>query len=70
MSNLKQIRQRLGISQIELAKRVGVSLMSIQLWEREVSTPSEKNQEMLDDVLRELESERVESNDEENNPQG
>ncbi|NLO21050.1 MAG: helix-turn-helix domain-containing protein, partial [Syntrophomonadaceae bacterium] len=36
MENLKQIRKSLGLSQMDLAQKVGVSLLTIQLWERGV----------------------------------
>ena len=54
MENLKQIRKSLGLSQMDLAKKVGVSLLTIQLWERAVSQPNESNKEELHRVIAEL----------------
>ncbi len=54
MENLKQIRKSLGLSQIDLAQKVGVSLLTIQLWERGVSQPNETNKEELHRVIAEL----------------
>ncbi len=52
---LKQRRKALGLSQIDLAKRIGVSLMTVQLWERGVGNPNKENQEKLEQTLKELE---------------
>jgi transcriptional regulator with XRE-family HTH domain len=37
MTALKKRRLALGLSQMDLAEKVGVSLLTIQLWERGVS---------------------------------
>lgn len=58
MENLKQIRKSLGLSQMDLAKKVGVSLLTIQLWERGVSEPNDKNKEILESVLKTLEKKK------------
>ena len=58
MENLKQIRKSLGISQMDLAQKVGVSLLTIQLWEREISKPTEKNKEELERVIAELQQQQ------------
>lgn len=57
LMNLRARRKMLGISQIELASKVGVSLMAYQLWERGVSEPKEENKEKLERVLSQLEKE-------------
>ena len=57
MTRLKKRRKALGLSQMALAKKVGVSLMSMQLWERGVTTPKKENQEKLEKVLKGLEEE-------------
>lgn len=56
-STLKQRRLKLKLSQMALAEKVGVSLMTIQLWERGISTPTDKNKQILESVLKELEME-------------
>lgn len=52
--NLEQTRKQKGITQVELARAVGVSVNTIQAWERNVSTPSPENQKKLDDALEVL----------------
>lgn len=56
--NLKERRKALGISQINLAQKIGVSLLTLQLWERGVGNPRQENQDKLEAVLTELEKER------------
>ncbi len=58
MENLKQIRKSLGLSQMDLAQKVGVSLVTIQLWEREISKPTEKNKKELERVIAELQQQQ------------
>lgn len=58
MENLKQIRKSLGLSQMDLAQKVGVSLVTIQLWERKISKPTEKNKEELERVITELQQQQ------------
>lgn len=58
MENLKQIRKSLGLSQMDLAQKVGVSLMTIQLWEREISRPNEANKIELLRVIAELQQQQ------------
>jgi len=58
MENLKQIRKSLGLSQMDLAQKVGVSLLTIQLWERGVSQPNETNKEELERVIAELQQQQ------------
>lgn len=48
---LKKQREKLNLTQSDVAKSVGVSLTSYQLWEREVSTPNDKNMKKLMKVL-------------------
>jgi len=55
---LKERRRALGLSQIDLARKIGVSLMTIQLWERGVGNPNKGNQEKLERTLKELEKGR------------
>lgn len=54
-NDLRKRRKALGLSQMELARLVGVSLLTIQTWERGVSEPKPENREKLEQVLNELE---------------
>lgn len=54
-NDLRERRKALGVSQMELAKLVGVSLLTVQIWERGVSEPKPENREKLEQVLSELE---------------
>jgi transcriptional regulator with XRE-family HTH domain len=54
-NDLRKRRKALGLSQMELAKLVGVSLLTVQIWERGVSKPKPENKEKLEQVLSELE---------------
>jgi len=58
MTALKKRRLALGLSQMDLAEKVGVSLLTIQLWERGVSEPNDKNKEILGSVLKTLEKKK------------
>lgn len=58
MTALKKRRLALGLSQMDLAEKVGVSLLTIQLWERGVSQPNDKNKEILESVLKTLEKKK------------
>jgi transcriptional regulator with XRE-family HTH domain len=58
MTILKKRRLALGLSQMDLAEKVGVSLLTIQLWERGVSEPNDKNKEILESVLKTLEKKK------------
>lgn len=51
MKNLKELRKAAKLTQVELAVKVGVSLMTIQLWERQVTTPKEENLNKLKEAL-------------------
>jgi predicted transcriptional regulator len=57
-NDLRKRRKALGLSQMELARLVGVSLPTIQTWERGVSEPKPENKEKLEQVLSELEGKR------------
>ncbi len=54
-NDLRKRRKALGLSQMELARLVGVSLLTIQTWERGVGEPKPENKEKLEQVLAELE---------------
>lgn len=49
--DIRKRRKELKLTQIELAKRVGVSMMTVQLWERNVTRPSEENYQKLLEAL-------------------
>jgi transcriptional regulator with XRE-family HTH domain len=51
MDNLKGLRTEKGLTQIDVAVKVGVSLTSYQLWERGASEPSPENLKKLEEVL-------------------
>lgn len=55
MVNIKQWRKENKITQATLAKAVGVSMMTVQLWERAVTSPSEENAVKLENAMRALE---------------
>ena len=48
------IRDRLGISQEELARRVGVSFASVNAWENGRSSPRSRHRERLEEMATEL----------------
>lgn len=56
MKNLKELRKAAKLTQVELAVKVGVSLMTIQLWERQVTTPKDENLNKLKKALNILPS--------------
>lgn len=58
-NDLRKRRKALGLSQMELARLVGVSLLTIQTWERSVSEPKPENREKLEQVLAELEKRKA-----------
>ncbi len=61
MNDLKSIRKDKGISQMTLAQRVGVSLLTIQLWEKGVTKPNEENQIKLEKALESLPDKKQEA---------
>ena len=50
--NIRQLRKSLKLTQSELAVKCGVSLTTIQLWERGVSQPKEENLIKLRQALK------------------
>lgn len=58
-NDLRKRRKALGLSQMGLARLVGVSLLTIQTWERGVSEPKPENKEKLEQVFTELEKRKV-----------
>jgi len=49
--DLKKTRQELGMTQVEVARKVGVSLSTYLLWERGAGKPNEDNAKKLEKVL-------------------
>lgn len=49
--DIKKRRKELGMTQIELAKKLRVSLSSVRLWEVGVTTPTEENMSKLKELL-------------------
>lgn len=60
MSNLKAMRQKYNLTQMNIAKAIGVSINTIAKWENNVSTPSEDNLKKLDNLFSTLRIERGE----------
>lgn len=53
--NLLKVRKKLGMSQFDMAKKIGVSINTYIAWEREVMNPNEANQEKLDLLFSDVE---------------
>lgn len=51
ISNLKEIRVSKGMTQVDLAKLMGVTMNSIARWEQGANKPSEENMDKLKKVL-------------------
>ena len=49
--NLKSLREEKGLTQIDMAIMVGVSLSSFRMWEKGVTKPNEINAAKLKKVL-------------------
>jgi len=49
--NIRKLRKGLKLTQADLAIKCNVSLTTIQLWEREVTTPSKENMIKLKKAL-------------------
>lgn len=50
--DLKNERKKMGYTQIDVAIKVGVSLVSYQMWEKGVSKPNEENKKKLFNILK------------------
>lgn len=50
--DIKKRRKELGLTQYDLAEKVGVSEVSIRKWERGITTPKPENQKKLEEVLK------------------
>lgn len=51
MDNLKELRKQKKLSQIEIAKLIGVTANTYRNWEYGANDPSEENMEKLKEVL-------------------
>lgn len=49
--DIKKLREAAGLTQVEVAVKVGCSLSSFRLWEAGVTTPNDENMKMLKEVL-------------------
>jgi transcriptional regulator with XRE-family HTH domain len=52
MKNLKEIRIDRGMTQVEVARAVGVSIGAYVKWEQQVMNPNEENEKKLKEVLK------------------
>jgi len=52
MENLKEIRLDRGMTQVQVARTVGVSLNTYVKWEQNVMKPNEENMKKLKEVLK------------------
>lgn len=50
--NLKKLRTKLELTQIDVAKACQVSLSSYRMWEKGVTKPNEDNMKKLKNVLK------------------
>lgn len=51
---LKSLRQQLGLSQEELAKRLGVSFTSVNRWENQQTKPSKLARRQIEALCKEF----------------
>jgi len=52
--NIYELRKKYNLTQVEVARKIGVSITTVQRWEQEVTNPSEENQKKLEDLKVEL----------------
>lgn len=50
--NIEERRKELGMTQVEVARGVGVSLQAYILWEKRVNNPKTENMIKLKEVLQ------------------
>jgi DNA-binding transcriptional regulator YiaG len=50
--DIKELRTKLGFTQITLAIKCNVSLSSVRMWEAGVTKPTEENLKKLKEVLK------------------
>ncbi|NCB47727.1 XRE family transcriptional regulator [bacterium] len=51
MENLKELRKAKGMTQTDVAKKIGVSLAGYRLWELGVGKPNRENYEKLKELF-------------------
>lgn len=49
--NIKDFREKKHLTQAQLAKKVGVSLSSVRMWEQEVTKPTDENLKKLLEIM-------------------
>lgn len=54
IKNLRKLRERAGLTQTELAARVGVSMKTLWCWESRKNTPHPERLKKLDRILGQL----------------
>lgn len=50
----KKIRKQLGLSQIDFAREIGVTISAYVNWERQVMQPNKESQEKIDACIARL----------------
>lgn len=53
LKEMKKLRLGLNMTQGDVAKALGVSLTSVQLWEKEITSPTPYNLKKLKKLLKE-----------------
>ena len=51
MDKLKERRQEMGLSQTEIANKLGVHVNTYRLWEQGAGKPNAENRKRIEDVL-------------------
>ena len=51
VENLKELRKKAGMTQMQLAAKLGVSLMSIRIWESGAGKPNDENLNKLKELF-------------------
>lgn len=69
INNLKELRKKFGLTQIEMAKKVGVSMLTWRLWEMGAASPKKENVKKLEKAIKELQKEKAEKNEKEGGKQ-
>lgn len=60
MNNIKYMREKYNLTQMNIALVIGVSINTIAKWENNVSKPSDDNMRKLEDMFSTLRIERGE----------
>jgi DNA-binding transcriptional regulator YiaG len=50
--NLLELRKKLKISQMSMAKLLGTGISTYITWEKEVAKPNEENQKKIDELIK------------------